>query len=60
MRALTGLLFVSCLLLGCCPLNCTHVWNYEMALALYVFIVLSSLLFFYLFFHFFCFLFFSF
>ena len=18
---------------GCCPLNCTHVWNYEMALA---------------------------
>ena len=18
---------------GCCPLNCTHVWNYEMSLA---------------------------
>lgn len=22
-----------CSLSGCCPLNCTHVWNYEMALA---------------------------
>ena len=23
---------------GCCPLNCTHVWNYEQCLARYEFV----------------------